>query len=120
MTRRKTWKSEDAIQSECYVWFNNTHIELRGLLFAVPNGGARTALQGKIFKMTGVVPGVSDMLFIYKGKVYCFELKNKFGEQSEKQIAWQKKVEKQNVPYYLIRDLNTFKDIINSIIKNNG
>ena len=58
----KTYKSEDQIQHECYKWFHNTYPHLRGLLFAVPNGGARSALQGKIFKMTGVVAGVSDML----------------------------------------------------------
>ena len=62
-------KSEDQIQHECYVWFNNTHKDLRGCLFAVPNGGARSALQGRIFKMTGVVPGVADMLFMYKSKI---------------------------------------------------
>ena len=110
-------KSEDAIQHECYVWFHNTYKELRGCLFAVPNGGARSALQGKIFKMTGVVAGVSDMLFMHKGKTYCFELKNEIGEQSDKQIKWQKTIEDQGFAYFIIRDLNTFQAIINSIIK---
>lgn len=115
-TRPKTWKSEDAIQSECYVWFNNNYPALRGLLFAVPNGGARSALQGKIFKMTGVVSGVSDMLFMYQGKTYCFELKNEFGSQSDRQQWWQGVVEKQGFQYYIIRDLTLFQSIIKSIV----
>lgn len=110
-------KSEDSIQSECYVWFNNTYKELRGCLFAVPNGGARSALQGKIFKMTGVYAGVSDMLFMYKGKTYCFEFKNEIGKQSDKQIAWQKIIENQGFNYMIIRNIDLFKEIINSILK---
>lgn len=111
-----TYKSEDAIQSECYVWFNNTYKELRGCLFAVPNGGARSALQGKIFKMTGVYAGVSDMLFMHQGETYCIEMKNDFGEQSDKQVIWQKKIEKQLFKYFVIRDLATFQKLIKEII----
>lgn len=110
-------KSEDAIQSECYVWFNNTYKKLRGCLFAVPNGGARSALQGKIFKMTGVFAGVSDMILLYNGSAYLFELKNERGSQSDKQIAWQKTMEEQGFSYFIIRDLNLFQQIIKSIIK---
>lgn len=112
----KTYKSEDAIQSECFVWFNNNYKELRGCLFAVPNGGARSALQGKIFKMTGVVAGVADMIFLYDGTAYCLEFKNKFGTQSEKQIKWQKQIESQGFNYFIVRDIELFKQIIKSII----
>lgn len=114
---KRNYQSEDEIQSECYVWFNNTYTDLRGLLFAVPNGGARSALQGKIFKMTGVYPGVSDMLFMYKGVTYCIEMKNEYGSQSIKQINWQTKVEKQGFQYFICRDLQTFQSIIKSIVK---
>ena len=110
-------KTEDEIQYECYIWFHNTYKDLRGCLFAVPNGGARSALQGKIFKMTGVVAGVSDMLFMYNGVTYCFELKTNIGKQSEKQIWWQEVVQKQGFQYFIIRDLNTFQQIINSILR---
>ena len=48
----KTYKSENRIQQECYMWFHNTYPEYRGLLFAVPNGGARSAIEGKLFKQT--------------------------------------------------------------------
>jgi len=111
-------KTEDQIQSECYVWFNNTYKKLRGCLFAVPNGGARSALQGKIFKMTGVYSGVADMLFMYKGKTYCIEMKNIYGCQSEKQIEWEKHIKSQGFCYYVIRDLKSFKILINQIIAN--
>lgn len=115
----KSYKSEDQIQFECYMWFHNQFPELRGLLFAVPNGGARSALQGKIFKMTGVVAGVSDMLFMHKGKTYCFELKNKFGTQSDKQKWWQSIVQVEGFNYHIVRSLDEFKNHINRIINGN-
>ena len=110
-------KSEDERQHECYIWFHNTYPNLRGCLFAVPNGGARSALQGKIFKMTGVVPGVSDMIFLYNKVAYLLEFKTDIGIQSPKQIAWQKTMEKQGFAYFIIRDLNLFQQIIKSIVK---
>lgn len=109
-------KSEDSIQSECYVWFNNTYPEYRGLLFAVPNGGARSSLQGKIFKMTGVYPGVADMLFLFNNTVYCIEMKNEYGLQSDKQIDWQNQVENFGYKYFIVRNLILFQSLIKSII----
>ena len=112
-------KSEERIQQECYNWFWNTYPNLRGLLFHVPNGGARSIQEGKMFKKIGVVAGVSDLIFLYKGNAYLFELKNEIGRQSEKQLAWQSKVTQQGFYYYIIRDLEKFKKEINLIIKNN-
>jgi hypothetical protein len=111
--------SEDRIQQECYLWFHNTYPKLRGLLFAVPNGGSRSIIEAKKFKLTGVVPGVSDMLFMYAGKTYCLELKTEKGYQSKKQKIWQDTVTKQGFIYLIVRDLNVFKDIIETILNNN-
>jgi hypothetical protein len=114
----KTYKSENRIQQECYMWFHNTYPHLRGCLFAVPNGGARSALEGKLFKMTGVVRGVSDMLLMVNGETTCFELKTEVGSQSVYQVAWQKQIESQGFKYFIIRDVNLFKQIVKSILKN--
>lgn len=116
----KTYKSEDRIQQECYMWFWNTYPEYRGLLFAVPNGGGRSALEGKILKMTGVYAGVSDMLLMVDTETHCFELKTEIGRQSDKQHAWQRKVEREGFKYYLIRTLLDFQDIVIPIMKKVG
>ena len=108
--------SEDRIQQDCYMWFWNTYPELRGLLFAVPNGGKRSAQEARKFKLTGTVSGVADMLFMYKSATYCLELKTEIGYQSKNQLAWQLSVEKQGFKYFVIRDLKTFQQIINRII----
>ena len=109
--------SEDRIQQECYLWFHNTYPHLRGLLFAVPNGGARAAQEAKKFKLTGVVSGVSDMLFMYQGKTYCLELKTEKGYQSKNQKKWQDTVVNEGFDYIIIRDLTKFKRVINFIVE---
>ena len=113
---------EDRIQQECYIWFHNNHRHLRGLLFSVPNGGRRDPKTAKLLKATGLVPGVADLLFIYKGSVNCLECKTETGRQSKNQINWEIKVtgEYGQTDYYVFRNLDEFKEIINNIIKNDG
>lgn len=55
--------SEHAIQTALFVWANNnvqTYPELRWL-FAIPNGGLRSKVQGAKLKAEGVKSGVSDL-----------------------------------------------------------
>jgi hypothetical protein len=53
---------------------------------------------------------------MYKGVTYCLELKTEVGYQSKKQLAWQSIVQKQGFQYFVLRDLEEFKQIINNII----
>lgn len=110
------YKSENRIQQECVIFFHNTYPHLRGCLFAVPNGGARSVLEGVLLKKTGVVPGVSDMILLYRGEAYLFELKTEVGVQSDKQLVWQKLMESQGFKYMLIRSSGVFETIIKTII----
>jgi len=109
-------KSENRIQQECVMWFHNTYPTLRGCLFAVPNGGARSVLEGVLLKKTGVVAGVSDLILLYKGNAYLFELKTDTGSQSEKQENWQALMESHGFKYLLIRTKEIFESIVKTII----
>lgn len=109
-------QSEDALQQKCIFWFHNDYSNLRGLLFSVPNGGARTSKEGKRMKLTGVVPGVSDLILLYKTQTYLIELKIKRGNQSSVQKNWQEKVECQGFNYFIITSLTEFRRLINQLI----
>lgn len=109
--------SEDRIQQDCYMWFWNTYPELRGLLFSVPNGGYRRKKEGKLLKATGLVSGVSDLIFLYQGKAYLIEMKTAVGYMSSNQKEWMAKVQKQGFLYFVRRDLEGFKELINKIIE---
>ena len=110
--------SEDRLQQECYMWFHNTYPHLRGCLFSVPNGSYKATRQRKLFKQTGLYPGVSDMLLMHNGTTYCFELKTERGRQSDKQLAWQATIEEQGFCYFIIRTDGLFKSIVKNIICN--
>ena len=110
--------SEDRLQQEFYLWFNNRFPSYRGLLFSIPNGGIRDAITARKMKYTGLFPGVADMFFMFGGKTYLIELKRPDGknDQSSAQKYWQEKIESQGFEYRLFNDLEELKKFICSII----
>lgn len=112
--------SEDRLQQECYLWFHSEYPCYRGLLFHVPNGGARNSREGAKFKAMGVFPGVADLIFIFGGRFFAIELKTILGTQSDKQKYWQDLVEKQGGEYFIVRSLDAFKRLIKTIMITNG
>lgn len=52
-------QEEHKIQCACVKWFAYAHPELKGLLFAVPNGGARSKATAGRLKAEGCVATVS-------------------------------------------------------------
>jgi hypothetical protein len=52
-------KNEHALQAMCVKWFRYAHPGV--MLFAVPNGGARSAVTGAVLKSEGALPGVADL-----------------------------------------------------------
>ena len=110
--------TEDRLQYECTTWFWNAYPKLRKTLFAVPNGGWRNPREAQKLKSTGVVPGVADLLFIHKAKVYCIEMKTATGRQQPVQKEWQRIIEEQGVDYFICRSLDEFKKLLNNILHN--
>ncbi len=58
---RKVILSEHAEQVALFRWWNLQHADRRELLFAIPNGGARTAVTGALLKAEGVRKGIPDV-----------------------------------------------------------
>jgi hypothetical protein len=58
MTRNN---EEHYIQSLIVDWFDMRYYHLRLLLFAIPNGGARSVITGAMLKREGVRRGVPDL-----------------------------------------------------------
>lgn len=106
---------EHNIQVACVRWFAYQYPELRGLLFAVPNGGRRDAVTGAKMKAEGVVAGVSDLILLVPSNGHgalCVEMKTAKGRQSDEQKRWQQAVERMGYRYVVCRSLDEFvKDI---------
>lgn len=109
--------SEAQIQASCVMWLWNTHPQTRGLFFSVTNNSEHIA-RAMQRKAVGLIPGVSDCLFIWSGQLYCFEFKTEIGRQSPHQIEWECKAVNQGAKYYIIRSLPVFIDRIETIFSN--
>lgn len=80
--------------------------------FAIPNGGQRNPLQGRILKSEGVIAGVADLIVfskIKKNTLYFFELKTSTGKQSNAQYNFQKTIEQYGFFYKIIKNLDELK-----------
>lgn len=53
-----------------------------------PNGGARSKVEGAIFKAMGVRAGVSDFIFVHANRIFALELKAEGGRASEAQLKF--------------------------------
>lgn len=124
-------QDEHNLQCACVQWFNLQHRDLRGLLFAVPNGGARSKATAGRLKAEGVVPGVADLILLvprcFKAHddegwyntihALCIEMKTAKGRQSPEQKAWQAIVEAEGYRYAVCRSFDDFTRTINEYLR---
>lgn len=119
-------QEEHDIQAACVRWFRFQHRDLAPLLFAVPNGGARSKATAGKLKAEGVVPGVADLILLvprieegcrnmWHG--LCIEMKTPTGRQSTEQGLWQLKVEQYGYQYAVVRSLDQFIETIEKYLK---
>lgn len=106
---------EHRLQCTCVRWFSYQHPELKGTLFAVPNGGQRNAITAAKMKAEGVVAGVADLLLLIPNATHhalCIEMKTEKGRQSEKQKWWQGVATKRGYRYEVVRNYESFVSLI--------
>ena len=112
---------EGDIQKGCVEWFRLQYPKLSKLLFAVPNGGKRTKIQGKNLKREGMVAGVADLILLVPSKGHnslCLEMKNgKKGSQQQNQKEWQEVAEKYGNKYVILRSFDEFRNEINDYLE---
>lgn len=105
---------ESRIQQECVRWFRLQYAGMWNLLFAVPNGGARSKVEASIMKAEGVTAGVSDLILLCPNGAYhglCIEMKTgeKKSRQTENQIEWMRAVQNVGFKYVVCRSFESFK-----------
>ena len=105
--------TEAQLQQEIIVFFRNNYClkthNPRNLIFSVAN---ESTYKNKVFKNTGVMNGVSDLIVVLYGKTIFVELKTEKGIQSDAQKEFEQRIKENNQEYYLVRSLKQFKEII--------
>jgi len=108
--------TEIQIQATSFQWAWNTYPETRLCLFHVPNGGSRNKIEAAQLKASGVIPGIPDLIFIWKGHIYAFEAKTQYGKLSDVQKALHDAWKDQGITVSIFRSIEEFKSLFISIL----
>lgn len=103
-------KSEAELQKSIVEYLNKNYPQV--LVFSVPNEA--TYRRRNYFHKLGMLSGVSDLILVFLNTVLFVECKAPRGRQSVEQINFQKRIESLGFKYYIIRDLEELKNIINN------
>lgn len=95
---------EHDLQTRCLAYARANYPATRGLLFAIPNGGARDARTGATLKREGVLAGVPDMALVSAGQTHYFEFKAPKGRASRAQLDLHASWMQQGVAVRMIRN----------------
>ena len=63
-------------------------------------------------KLTGLLPGVADLIVLIPNVIIFIEVKTEKGIQSEKQKAFENKVKALGFRYEIVRSLKDFQEIV--------
>ena len=84
--RARPRHKESGLQKACVKWFRAQYPEHALMLFAVPNGGARSRTEGAIMKGEGVTAGVADLILLEARGGWgalCIEMKTRDSGSSQ-------------------------------------
>lgn len=112
--RARPRHEESTLQRQCVAWFRMQYPEHAKMLFAVPNGGGRSRIEGAVMKGEGVTAGVSDLVFLEARGGYgslCIEMKTRerSSKQRPSQKAWQEAAERAGNRYVVVRSFEAFR-----------
>ena len=109
---------EHHLQCSCVTWFRLQYPRL--VMFAIPNGGARSVTTGAMLKAEGVLAGVADLFLMFPVKLFhglFIEMKTDKGRQSESQKEFQAVAETNGYKYVVCRSFEDFKNEILTYLK---
>jgi hypothetical protein len=108
--------TEDQLQAEFFKHVWNTYPKTRGLFFSVPNGGTRNKIEAMKLKATGLLAGIPDLILLWNGKAYGFEVKTETGVLSPKQKEIHEIWATNGICVHIVRTLAEGIEIIEKII----
>jgi hypothetical protein len=120
---------EDKLQEHCVRWFRYSYPDV--IIFAIPNGGSRNAIEAAKLKRTGTLAGVADLyvmkshshetfkdnyfdVTIYHG--LFVELKIGKNNQTPAQAEFMLNAKNAGYGYVVCRSLEEFIQIVNDYL----
>lgn len=113
LRRKPPSHKESDLQITCVTWFKWTYPKV--LIFAIPNGGARSAITGAILKREGALAGVADLFIGARKGLFCglfIEMKLPDTKQSPQQKDFQKAALEAGYCYKISRTYEEFQQMV--------
>jgi hypothetical protein len=107
---------ESNLQIACVRWFRLVYPEPRYLICTFPNGGSRNIVTASILKAEGSRAGMPDLVIFAPNKCFFVEMKAKAGRMSENQKEIEKILTQMGFRYYLCRNFDEFKNVVENEI----
>ena len=85
------------------------------LVFAIPNGGHRSAKTGAFLKEEGVMAGVADLIILLPECTIFVEVKDAKGKQQQTQTEFQRRVEELGLRYYIWRSVDDAIEFVRNV-----
>lgn len=106
-------RPEQQIQQACVFYLGILRRIGKLSYFHCPNGGYRSAIEGRVFKSLGVIPGIPDLIILLpKGRIIFIEVKSEKGRISENQKMFHVELERLGHAVYIIRGVDDLKEIL--------
>lgn len=118
ITNARSLTGEDALTNKIAIELKALTLEgkLKGVWFHVPNesvvGNFRDVIRIKRKHDMGLINGVADFVIVTQSKTIFVELKTEKGRQSDFQKLFQKWCEKNDIKYFIIRNVVEFKSVL--------
>lgn len=104
--KRKLRHIESGIQQSCVKWFRYAFPQY--IIFSIPNGGSRNAIEAANLKKEGALAGASDLMIVAERRVLFVEMKKPGGKQQKTQKEFQHRVEVLGHKYVVCYSLDDF------------
>lgn len=117
-------QTHDRVQQNCFQYLWNTYPQTRRTFWHTSNELApypkekESDFKKRIFyrKAIGVLPGVTDLVWYWKGCLYVFDVKVGNDVISESQHLFVDAIEAQGGKFYEINNLEQFKNVVDKLV----
>jgi len=109
---------ESNLQSACVQWFRLQYPQ--HTIFAIPNGGNRSAATGAMIKREGVLAGVADLFVMFPSGGYhglFIEMKTPTGKVQESQKVFAEQAFRNRYLYMVIRSVDDFMAVVKAYLE---
>jgi hypothetical protein len=98
---------EDKIQEAIVKYLH--YVLVDKIIISIPNEGRRSPAQAVRLKRMGMRPGAADLLLIWRGTPYFFEIKTAKGVLSDAQMQFREECLGLGIHYTVVRSLDDMR-----------